>query len=78
MGFIVVPHHQLQAETLRSLIEEFVTRDGAVHGHEEPALSERIDAVHRQLKTGKVVIVFEEETESCTIIPREQLTKPRT
>ncbi|MGE5608987.1 MAG: YheU family protein [Bacillota bacterium] len=78
MGVIVVPHNQLQPETLQALIEEFVTRDGAVHGHVDRPLSEEIDAVRRQLKAGKVVIVFDEETESCTIIPREQLMKPRT
>jgi uncharacterized protein YheU (UPF0270 family) len=72
---IVIPQDQLQPDILRALIEEFVTRDGAVHGHTDTPLTEMVQAIYRQLTSGKVVIIFDEETESCTIVPKEQVTK---
>ncbi len=69
----LIPHHQLRAETLEALIEEFVTRDGAVHGHADTPLAAQIDAVRRQLESGKVVIVFDEASESCTMMCADDL-----
>jgi hypothetical protein len=68
----IVPYDQLAPLTLRALIEEFVTREGAVHGHADVAMESQVADVQRQLRAGKVVIVFDHETESCTIRPREE------
>ena len=72
---IIIPHDQLQPDTLEALIEEFVTRSGAVHGHHDTPLAEMMEAVHRQLKSGEVVIIFDEEAETCTIATKEQMGK---
>jgi uncharacterized protein YheU (UPF0270 family) len=69
---ITIPQDQLRPDSLQALIEELITRDGAVHGHTDTPPSEMVQAVRRQLKSGEAVIVFDEETESCTIAPREQ------
>jgi uncharacterized protein YheU (UPF0270 family) len=71
---MVVPHEKLQPETLTSLIEEFVSRDGAVQGHRDISAQEKAAAVMRQLELGAVVIVFDEESETCTIVANEMLT----
>ncbi|HEX2974054.1 MAG TPA: YheU family protein [Tepidisphaeraceae bacterium] len=76
MAIIVIPHQQLQSSTLQALIEEFVTRDGAVHGHADILLSRQVDAVRAQIQSGQVVIVFDEDSESCTIVPHDQLPRP--
>lgn len=70
-----VPHTSLRPETLTALIEEFVTREGAVHGHVEASLESSIDSVRRLLASGKAVIVFDDETESCTIRLVEELRR---
>jgi uncharacterized protein len=72
---IIVPPDQLAPSTLQALIEEFITRHGAVQGHTDVPLNVMVQAVRRQLKSGEAVIVFDEEEESCTITPREQRTK---
>ncbi len=69
---ILIPPDRLQPSTLRSLIEEFVTRDGTRYGHRETTLEEMVRAVQQQLKTGEVVIVFDEASETCTMLTREQ------
>lgn len=70
---MIVPPEELQPGTLTALIEEFVTRHGAIHGHAETSLEAQIAAVKRQLTAGKAVIVFDEETESCSIVPADSL-----
>ncbi|HTL27970.1 MAG TPA: YheU family protein [Tepidisphaeraceae bacterium] len=70
---MIVPHDQLQPDTLRALIEEFITRNGAVQGHEDVPMDRMIQQVMAQLKSGKVIILFDEEDESCTIVPRDTL-----
>jgi uncharacterized protein len=64
---VLVPYDRLRPETLRAFLEEFVTRDGAVQGHTDAALEDKIEAVRRQLVSGKAVIVFDQTTESGTI-----------
>jgi hypothetical protein len=69
----VVPHTEIQPQTLRLLIEDFVTREGAVHGHSEMDLADKMAAVLNQLTAGLVTIVFDDETESCTIVAKQNL-----
>lgn len=66
---LVIPFDQLQPETLDALIEEFVTRDGAIHGHADDPLPQKIASIRRQLKSGDITIIFDEESESCSIVP---------
>ena len=68
----VVPANQLQPQTLRSLIEDFVTRDGAVQGHHDRPVDEKIRAVDSALRAGDAVIVFNDLDETFTIMPRAQ------
>ena len=70
---MIVPHQQLRPETLHALIEEFVTRDGAVQGHRDTPIAQQIAAVRRQLAEGKAVIVFDEAAESCSIVPADAI-----
>jgi uncharacterized protein len=65
---VIIPHDQLEPETLRALIEEFVTRHGAVHGHAEAPLEHMIGEVLKQLNSRQVVVVFDEKDETCTIM----------
>jgi len=68
---LVIPHNQLQPETLHALIEEFVTRHGAIHGHAEAPLERMISEVLNQLNSGQVVVVFDEKEETCTIMSKQ-------
>lgn len=73
-----MPNDSLRPETLQAVIEDFITRDGAVHGHTDTPLHVQIDLVRRQLRSGKAVIVFDPATESCTIRLTEEICIART
>ena len=70
----VVPFNEIRPETLQRLIEDFVTRDGAIQGHREIDLTEKFAAVLNQLRAGLAVIAFDEETDSCTILTKRELS----
>ena len=69
---LMIPFDQLDPQTLDALIEEFVTRDGAIHGHADDPLPQKIQTIRRQLKSGDIAIVFDEESESCSIVSNRQ------
>jgi uncharacterized protein YheU (UPF0270 family) len=68
MTAVKVPHDQLSQEALNGVIEEFVTRDGTDYGEVEVPLETKIAQVLLQLKSGKAVLVFDQQTETCTIL----------
>ena len=71
MKAVKIPYEQLSPEALHGVIEEFVTRDGTDYGEVEVPLGAKIAQVMAQLKSGKAVIVFDQETESCTVLRRD-------
>jgi uncharacterized protein YheU (UPF0270 family) len=71
---LVIPHEELNPDTLRAMLEDFVTRDGTEYGEIETPIAERIDFVLRQLRTGKAFILFDAESASFTIGSREQMS----
>jgi uncharacterized protein len=62
-----IPWQELQPETLRALIEEFVTRDGTDYGEREASFETKVRQVRQLLETGKIKLVFDPETESCDL-----------
>jgi uncharacterized protein YheU (UPF0270 family) len=68
-----IPHQQLSTETLHNLVEEFVTRDGTDYGDSEVSLEQKTSQVIRMLDKGDISIVFDADTESCTIVNKHVL-----
>ena len=60
---IVIPIDELDMSTLRAVIEEYVTRDGT----ELSDASGNIIKIEKQLRAGDAQIVFDLESESCSI-----------
>lgn len=68
-----VPWQQVPPESLRNLIEEFVTRDGTDYGESEVSLESKVTRVQRLLQQEEAVIWFDDATETISILPREQV-----
>jgi uncharacterized protein YheU (UPF0270 family) len=62
-----IPYQELQPETLRALIEEFITREGTDYGEREARHETKIEQVYTLLRAGKIKIVFDPETQSCDL-----------
>ena len=71
--YMQIPHTALGSQTLRSLIEEYITREGTDYGRESE-LEEKVKRVMAQLEKGKAHITFDAESETCTLITTQTLT----
>jgi len=60
-----VPPNLLSPTTLRTVVQEFVTRDGT----DDSSVERRVETVMRQLDAGIVELYFDDETETCNIVP---------
>jgi len=58
---MIIPFEQLGTDTLNALIEEFVTRQGAVHGHSETPVDRMVAEVSEQIRSGRAVILYDED-----------------
>ena len=65
---MIVRWEQVPADSLRNLVEEFVTRDGTDYGEQEISLETRVGQVMQQLRRAEVVIWFDGVTETITLM----------
>ena len=70
---MIVPWQEIPPETLDNLIEEFVTRDGTDYGDQEIPTATKVEQVHHQLKKQEAFVVFDEVTESVSVMGKEQV-----
>ena len=62
-----ISHMLLSPTALRTVVEEFVTRDGTDHS----SVEQRTENVIRQRDAGRVELHFDAKTETCNILPVE-------
>lgn len=74
---MIIPHTELNPDTLRALVEEFITRAGTDYGETEIPLDRKVDQVIAQLVRGEAFIVYSELHETCTIVSRQELAQQR-
>jgi uncharacterized protein YheU (UPF0270 family) len=65
---VEIPYEQIDPQTLRRMIEEFVTRDWSDFGESGSDLEIKIEQVLRQLREKKVKVVFDLRTETANIV----------
>ena len=70
-----IPYQKLKSETLDNIIKEFVYREGTDYGSVEYTLDTKIKQVRKQLQSGKIVILYDKESESTNIVTKEQLKR---
>jgi uncharacterized protein YheU (UPF0270 family) len=70
---VVIPPDQLAPDTLRGLVEEFVTRDGTDYGAVEQSVAQKVAAVMAQLESGEARLVFDPESETANVVPGRDL-----
>ncbi len=65
---VEIPYADISPETLRRMIEEFVSRDGADWGDAGGAMEVKIEQVLRQFKAGKIKVVFDLRSQTANIV----------
>jgi uncharacterized protein YheU (UPF0270 family) len=67
---MLIPFDQLEDDTLNSIVESVVLREGTDYGEQELSLNEKVALVKQQLREGLAVIEYSEEHESVNIIAK--------
>jgi uncharacterized protein YheU (UPF0270 family) len=68
-----IPWDSLSADALTGLIEEFITREGTDYGRVEVSLEDKVKQVKKQLVTGDAVIFFDQDAQTCNILPAREV-----
>lgn len=69
--FIEIPFRQLSDDALQGVIEEYVGREGTDYGLLEYSFDEKVAQVRACLMTGRAVIVYDQQTQSCTLLLKD-------
>lgn len=62
-----IPADRLSPDVLTKIIEEFVLRESTDYGDVEYSLEEKVATVRKQLTLGKVIVLFDWETENVSL-----------
>lgn len=68
---MIIPVNELPAETLQRIAEDFATRDGTDYGEHEFSLEEKTQQLIAQIRSGTVLLSFDNATESLNLITAE-------
>jgi uncharacterized protein YheU (UPF0270 family) len=72
---IEIPLVDLEPQTLRSIVEDLVTRDGTDYGATERTLDQKAAALMRQLERGEAKLMFDPATETIGLLTSEALAR---
>lgn len=65
---VEIAYDQIAPETLRRMIEEFVSRDGVDWAESDGSLEEKVRRVEQQLRSKKIRIVFDLTSETANLV----------
>lgn len=69
---MIIPIKELAADTLHSIAESFVLREGTDYGEIEASFEDKVEQVLQSLKSGEAVLVYSELHDSVNIRPRDE------
>ncbi len=71
---MIIPIDAVDTETLHSLVEAFVLREGTEYGAEDVSMETKVTQVLNALKSNEAVLVYSELHESVDIRPKSDVT----
>jgi len=72
---VIVPLERIHPDTLRRLVEEFVSREWSPLSDEGYTLDGKVEQVLQQLKDRKALVVFDVTSETCNIVIAENVNR---
>lgn len=65
---IEIPSEQLSSDVLSAVVESFIQREGTDYGAVEISMEKKSEQIHKQIKRGDVKIVFDQTTETVSLM----------
>ncbi len=70
-----IPYKSLSSEAFIGIMEEFILREGTDYGMQVPTLEEKVARVKAQIDKGYAAIIFDPNTESCTLLKKDEFKR---
>lgn len=70
---MIIPLDAIEKDTLYSIAEAFVLREGTDYGEQEVSLADKVEQILIALHSGDAVLVYSELHESVDIRPKEDV-----
>ena len=70
-----IPLEALNPDTLTSILHSFIQREGTDYGLNEVSLETKTEQLLRQLRSGQILIAYDQGSESLTIMNRQDWEK---
>ncbi len=70
-----ISSEQISTEILDAIIESFIMREGTDYGVHEALMETKLNQVKKQIKNGDVKIIFEQSTETVSLITESDFKK---
>ena len=64
-----IPYTENSEEALKAIIQEYITREGTEYGIKEYSFEQKIEQIEQQLVKGDIKINFDDETQTCNLVP---------
>jgi uncharacterized protein YheU (UPF0270 family) len=74
---MIVDPKQLTQESLFGIIDNFILREGTDYGMHEVTHLQKRESLMTQISEGAVLIVFDAESESVTLLAQEEYASRR-
>jgi uncharacterized protein YheU (UPF0270 family) len=72
---VVVPLDRINPDTLRKMVEEFVTREWSALVDTDCTFEDKIEQIIQQLNDDRIKVVFDLTSETCNIVPADRLKR---
>ncbi len=70
---MIIPPESLAPETLTSLLQDYITREGTDYGEFELTLEEKLAILRPQVMNATVLIVYDASSGSFTLCPANDI-----
>ena len=69
---MIIDSTELSAQALLGVVDNFILREGTDYGTQEMSYEKKREALLRKIRSGDAFIAFDSETQSVTIVSKEE------
>lgn len=73
---MIIPPEKLEPQTLLNILKEYILREGTDYGEHELSMDDKIERLMPQVRSGKVLVVYDEASESIDIREADSYQEP--
>lgn len=70
----LIPYDSLAPETLATILDDIVSRDGTDYGDYELSSAQKREQALNVLRKGEAVLLFDTESETIKMVPKDALS----